>query len=118
MTDVARLIAILIDTRDNAALKRDTLRQMLANAAASRGHGFDRAKDLGGDRFYGQKGGALSTSWNVLQMNGEYGFALCWAGVTEPDVHWYPDFPALMSVARGVKWSDADLFDQFGMAAL
>jgi CubicO group peptidase (beta-lactamase class C family) len=118
MTDVARLIAMLIDIKDNAALSRDTLRQMLTNAAASHGHGLDRAKDLGGDRFYGQKGGALSTSWNVLQMNGEYGFALCWAGVTDPDTHWYPDFPALMSVARQVKWSDADLFDQFGMAAL
>ena len=118
MTDVARLIAIMIDQKDNAALKRDTLRQMLTNAAVRHGHGLDRAKDLGGDRFYGQKGGALSTSWNVLQMNGEYGFALCWAGVTEPDVHWYPDFPALMSVARQVKWGDADLFDQFGMAAL
>ena len=118
MTDVARLIAIMIDQKDNTALKRDTLRQMLTNAAAGHGHGFDRAKDLGGDRFYGQKGGALSTSWNVLQMNGEYGFALCWAGVTEPDVHWYPDFPALMSAAHRVNWGDADLFDQFGMAAL
>ena len=118
MTDLARVIAILIDTKDNAALRRDTLRQMLANATARHGHGLDAAKDLGDDRFYGQKGGSLSTSWNVLQMNGEYGFALCWAGVTDGDVHWYPDFPAVMNVARKIDWGSADLFEQFGMRSL
>jgi CubicO group peptidase (beta-lactamase class C family) len=118
MSDVARLIAILIDQKDNAALRRDTVRQMLTNAATGRGHGFDSAKILGEDRFYGQKGGALSTSWNVLQLRGEYGFALCWAGVPDPDVKWYPDFPAVMNIARRVKWDDVDLFEQFGMKTL
>jgi CubicO group peptidase (beta-lactamase class C family) len=118
MPDVARLIAILINQKDNPALRRDTLRQMLANAAARHGHGFDVAKDLGEDRFYGQKEGALSTSRNVLQMHGEHGFALCWAGVPDADVRWYPDFPAVMSIARRAKWGEADLFEQFGMAPL
>jgi CubicO group peptidase (beta-lactamase class C family) len=118
MTDLARVIAILIDARDNAALRRDTLREMLRNAAQRHGHGLDAAKDLGDDRFYGQKGGSLSTSWNVLQLNGEYGFAVCWAGVTDPSVHWYPDFPAVMSVARRIDWGSADLFEQFGMQPL
>ena len=118
MTDLARVIAILIDTRDNAALRRDTLRQMLANAAQRHGHGLDVAKDLGNDRFYGQKGGSLSTSWNVLQMNGDYGFVLCWAGVPDPDVRWYPDFPAVMNAARRIDWGSADLFEQFGMQSL
>jgi CubicO group peptidase (beta-lactamase class C family) len=118
MPDVARLIAILIDQRDNPALRRDTLREMLTNAAKRHGHGFDSAKDLGEGRFYGQKGGALSTSRNVLQLRGEFGFALCWAGVPDADVNWYPDFPALMSIAHRVKWSDADLFGEFGMKSL
>lgn len=118
ITDVARLIAILIARKDNAALRRDTLREMLTNAARRRGHGLDAAKDLGEDRFYGQKGGALATSWNVLQLRGELGFALCWAGVPDADTKWYPDFPALMSIAHRVKWSDADLFGEFGMASL
>lgn len=118
MPDLARVIAILIDTRDNPALRRDTLRQMLANAAQRHGHGLDVAKDLGDDRFYGEKGGALSTSWNVLQMNGEYGFALCWAGVPDRDVHWYPDFPAVMNAARRIDWGATDLFEQFGMQSL
>ena len=118
MTDVARLIAILIDRKDNAALRRDTLREMLANAAKPHGHGFDSAKDLGEDRFYGQKGGALSTSHNVLQLRDEFGFALCWAGAPDKDVNWYPDFPAVMTLARKGKWSDADLFGEFGMASL
>ena len=118
MPDVARLIAIVMDRKDNAALRRDTLRQMLTNAATYRGHGFDDAKDLGDDTFYAQKGGALSTSWNVLQMHGSYGFALCWAGVPDADVRWYPDFPVLMNAARHVKWGDTDLFGTFGMASL
>ena len=118
MTDLARVIAILIDPKDNAALRRDTLHEMLGNAAQRHGHGLDVAKDLGGDRFYGQKGGSLSTSWNVLQMNGEYGFAVCWAGVTDPSVHWYPDFPAVMNLARAIDWGSADLFDAFGMRPL
>jgi CubicO group peptidase (beta-lactamase class C family) len=118
MTDLVRMIAILIDTKDNAALRRDTLRQMLANAAQRHGHGLDVAKDLGNDRFYGQKGGSLSTSWNVLQMNGDYGFALCWAGVPDPGVRWYPDFPAVMNVARRIDWGTTDLFEQFGMRPL
>jgi CubicO group peptidase (beta-lactamase class C family) len=116
--EVARLIAILMDRKDNAALRRDTLREMLTNAAKRHGHGFDTVKELGEDRFYGQKGGALSTSRNVLQLRGDFGFALCWAGVADADVKWYPDFPALMSIAHRVKWSAADLFGEFGMKSL
>jgi hypothetical protein len=38
--------------------------------------------------------------------------------VPDPDTKWYPDFPALMSVAHRVKWGEADLFGEFGMASL
>jgi hypothetical protein len=93
-------------------------RTCATNAARRHGHGLDTVKELGEDRFYGQKGGALSTSRNVLQLRGELRFALCWAGVPDADVKWYPDFPALMSVAHRVKWSDADLFGAFGMKSL
>jgi CubicO group peptidase (beta-lactamase class C family) len=118
MTDLARVVAILVDTRDNAALRRDTLRQMLVNAAQRHGHGLDAAKDLGNDRFYGEKAGELSTSSNVLQINGDYGFVLCWAGVPDRDVRWFPDFPAVMNAARRIDWGTTDLFEQFGMQRL
>jgi len=118
MTDLARVVAILVDTRDNAALRRHTLRQMLVNAAQRHGHGLDAAKDLGNDRFYGEKAGELSTSSNVLQINGDYGFVLCWAGVPDRDVRWFPDFPAVMNAARRIDWGTTDLFEQFGMQRL
>ena len=49
---------------------------------------------------------------------GEYGFALCWAGVTDADVRWYPDFPAVMNIARKVDWKNTDLFETFGITPL
>ena len=54
----------------------------------------------------------------MLQLHGELGFALCWAGLPDADVKWYPDFPAVMSIARMTTWSDADLFGEFGMTRL
>lgn len=70
-------------------------------------------------RYYGQKGGDLVTSQNVLQFNGEWGFIANWAGrVVEPGTHWYPNFPELMRVATKVDFGTTDLFPNFGMAAL
>jgi CubicO group peptidase (beta-lactamase class C family) len=118
LTDLARLIAIMIDKNDNPALRRDTVRQMLTRAAATKGHGLDAARDLGKDRFYGFKGGSLSTSWSVFQFNGEFGFTVSWAGPCDKDVPWYPNFPAVMNIATKADWGATDLFPEFGMVPL
>ena len=124
-TDIARLIAILIDQNDNPALKRATLTTMLSDGAAltaagmgRAGYGFDVLFNQGGGNFYGQKGGSLASSGNVLQFNGQWGFALCWGGKATAATSWYPDYPTVMNIAKTAAWGSADLFPQFGMPAL
>jgi hypothetical protein len=116
--DVARLIAVLLNAKDSPGLKRETVRLMLGNAAKSPGNGFNVARALGNDRFYAQKGGSLWTSGNVLQINGDFGFAVHFAGYADKDVAWYPDFPQVMNIARKASWGDTDLFPAFGMSKL
>jgi hypothetical protein len=126
VTDLARLIAVWISPSDTPALKRTTLTAMLDNAIAAAakykvrsGYGLDGAAARDPGRYYGQKGGDLSTSQNVLQFNGDWGFAANWAGrITVPGMHWYPNFPELMSVATKADFGSTDLFPDFGMTAL
>jgi hypothetical protein len=54
----------------------------------------------------------------VLQINGDWGFAMSWGGDASAATNWYPDFPDVMNVARGVAWGPADLFPSFGMPSL
>jgi CubicO group peptidase (beta-lactamase class C family) len=124
-TDLGRLIAVLISTADTPALKRATLTPMLSAGAAltaagmgRSGYGFDSLSDLGGGKFYGQKGGSLSSSGNVLQFSGDWGFAMQWGGLATAATNWYPDYPAVMNVAKAASWGAADLFPQFGMPSL
>jgi CubicO group peptidase (beta-lactamase class C family) len=125
-TDLARLIAVWISPRDTPALKRETVKSMLSNAVACgakfktrAGYGLDGAAARGGENYYGQKGGDLSTSQNVLQFNGEWGFAVNWAShLTDIGVRWYPNFPEMMGIAMKVDWGTTDLFPQFGMPTL
>jgi len=57
-TDLARLVAIMIDKHDNPALKRATIKDMLCRAAAlgptpsplRSGYGLDHVDSLGGER--------------------------------------------------------------------
>lgn len=126
VTDLARLIAVWISPNDTPALKRATLTAMLDNAIAAAanykkrsGYGLDGAAARGPSRYYGQKGGDLSASQNVLQFNGEWGFAANWAGrITVPGTRWYPNFPELMSVATKADFGSTDLFPDFGMPPL
>jgi CubicO group peptidase (beta-lactamase class C family) len=124
-TDIARLIAILIDQNDNAALMRKTITRMLSDGAAltaagmkRAGYGFDVLVNHGGGNFYGQKGGSLESSGNVLQLNDQWGFALCWGGKATAATSWYPDYPTVMNIAKNATWGSADLFPQFGMPSL
>lgn len=44
------------------------------------GYGFDALANQGGGNFYGQKGGSLASSGNVLEFNSQWDIALCWGG--------------------------------------
>jgi CubicO group peptidase (beta-lactamase class C family) len=127
-TDIARLIAILILKKDSPALKRSTLVSMLKAGAkltaagqGRSGYGFDLLTDYGHGQFKGQKGGLIGSSSNALQFDGEWGFAIQWANNQPgalPNQPWYPDFPAVMNIAKKVNWGSGDLFPQFGMPSL
>lgn len=129
-TDLARLIAIMQSPNDNPAMKRSTIEMMLNNgiktAAAwstptkseRSGHGWDGIRALGNHKFYGQKGGDLSTTGNVLQFDGDWGFAMCWGGKAIAAGNWYADYPAVMDVAKAALANAPDLFPQFGMPSL
>ena len=128
-TDLGRIIAVLLSDNDTPALSRTTVTQMMDNAIANRqnwqgntldlraGHGWDAANTRTGGRYYAQKGGSLATSGNVLQIDGEWGFAMCWGGRATAAGGWYPNYPAVMDVAKAIPWS-RDLFPELGMAPL
>ena len=127
-TDIARLIAILMLQKDSPAMKRSTIDLMLNNAVAAgmkfgsrAGHGFDTVRAQTNNRFYGQKGGTLDTSRNVLQFDGDWGFVCNRTASAEwtPDGKGiYPDFPSLMDIAKNMSWGSNDLFPHYGMPAL
>jgi len=132
VTDVARLVAVFIDPNDSRALKRSTLICMLDKAVANQtkwtghtsdlraGYGLDRARNLRGGQYYGQKGGSGAGWGDWIQFNGEWGLVVCLGGNGGPS--WgnnaYPDFPDVMNIAQTVNWGPNDLFLQFGMPAL
>ena len=104
----------MLSTSDNPALKRTTITSMMMNAVTAgrslgqrAGHGWDGAASVGGGKYYGQKGGSLDTSGNVLEFNGDWGFAMCWAGkliAPYKGKGWYPDFTAVMDIAKAANW--------------
>ena len=129
-TDLGRLIAMLLSTDDTPAMKRSTVEQMMNNAVSTvqtwmrkttdlrAGHGWDGAGAQPNDRYYGQKGGSLDTSGNVLQISGDWGFAMCWGGKATAASGWYPDYPEVMNVAKSALANAQDLFPQYGMPSL
>lgn len=123
-TDLARLLAIMLSTDDNPAMKRQTIADMMNRAVQTQaafhgraGYGWDGAAAQSGNRFYAQKGGSLDSDHSVMQINGDWGFVMLWAGDANAATGWYPDYPDVMNIATGVTWT-ADLFPQFGMPAL
>jgi CubicO group peptidase (beta-lactamase class C family) len=126
-TDLARLIAILIDQNDNPTLKRATITGMLTDAAAlasmpgsvRAGYGLDGAANRGGGNFYGQKGGNINDAASVLHFDDQLGYALCFGSTAQsPGAVWYPDFSPMIIIANKVNWGTTDLFPLFGMPSL
>lgn len=129
-TDLGRLVAILLSQDDNPAMKRATIKTMMDNAVSTiqtwmnktsdlrAGHGWDGVGAQANNRYYGQKGGSLDTSGNVLQISGDWGFAMCWGGKASAASGWYPDYPDVMKIAKNAFANAADLFPQFGMPSL
>jgi CubicO group peptidase (beta-lactamase class C family) len=127
-TDIGRLLAILMLQGDSPAMKRSTIDMMLNNAVAAQmkwggraGHGFDGVKAKANNRFYGQKGGSLETSRNVLQFDGDWAFICNRSAGAEwtPDGEGiYPDFPSMMNIAKNVNWGSSDWFPHYGMPSL
>jgi CubicO group peptidase (beta-lactamase class C family) len=134
VTDVARLVAILMDPNDNAALKRTTIvndmltpaaalvaaQRALGNSDPRAGYGLDDARDLGGGSFYGQKGGQLINAASVIQFDGEWGFVAVFdcPAVRQGSQDWYPNWPAVVNAAQSANWGSTDLFPDFGMPPL
>ena len=127
MTDLARFVSIMIDTQDNPALKRTMISSMLSAAATLQasginlraGYGLDGAQKLGSDSFYGQKGGLIANAASVFQFRDQWGFVLCFGNSGQNrNPGWYPDFDAIMRIAKSVSWSSTDLFPHFGMPSL
>jgi CubicO group peptidase (beta-lactamase class C family) len=131
-TDVARLVAILLDTNDNPALKRATLEQMLSQgavlAAAQKaignpdpraGFGLDWVQWQSPGVYYGQKGGLIVDAASVFEFDGEWGFVAVFGGtVNRPNNLVYPDWHGVMDKAKTELAAATDLFPQFGMPSL
>jgi len=132
-TDVARLVAILLDTNDNPALKRVTLEQMLSQGAVlvaaqsaiqqgpqrdpRAGSGLDWSMWESPGVYAGQKGGQIGDAASVVWFDGEWGFvALFGTRATQPG--WYPNWPDVMKKAKADLATGIDLFPQFGMSSL
>jgi len=133
VTDVARLVSIMIDDNDNPALKRVTIlrlltaasatlaaQQALSNKDARAGYGLDGARYQGAGSYYGQKGGQVQNAGSVFQFNGDWGFVAVFGSITPSpsSAPWYADWPAVMDIATTIDWGDADLFPTYGMPSL
>jgi CubicO group peptidase (beta-lactamase class C family) len=126
VVDVARLLAML-DIRDrNPVLRPETIANLFTLAAAApRGHGFDSAQVVSSGEYYGQKGGDIPESNQncVRYRTNDLSMVVCWnrhdiGEGSGGDNWWYPDFPAVLDVARSTDWGSSDLFPTFGMPTL
>jgi CubicO group peptidase (beta-lactamase class C family) len=131
-TDVARLVAILLNTKNNSALKRVTLEQMLSQGAVlgaaqqsagnpdpRAGFGLDGVQWQSPGVYYGQKGGLIIDAAAVFQFDGQWGFvALFGSSANRPNGVVYPNWPDVMKIAKADLATATDLFPQFGMPSL
>ena len=126
VVDMARLLAMLDVRTNNPVLTPATIGSLFSNAAQQGGHGFDTAVvfNAAAGSFYGMKGGDLpeSSQNGVRYQTGDFAMAICWnrSDIAEggSDGWWYPDYPALLTIARAQPWPATDLFPGFGMPSL
>jgi CubicO group peptidase (beta-lactamase class C family) len=126
VVDVARLLAMLDIRRANPVLKPAAIANLFTLATAGGGHGFDSAQviDPAGGIYYGMKGGSLpeSSQNSIRYQTNDISMVVCWNrhDITEGgnDGWWYPDFPALLTIARTTAWGNKDLFPHFHMPTL
>jgi CubicO group peptidase (beta-lactamase class C family) len=127
VVDVARLLAMLDVRTNNPVLTSASIGNLFTLAQASGGHGFDMGQviDAANGVYYAQKGGSLpESSQNVARYStDDFSMVLCWnrSDITEGsggDAWWYPDYPALLNIARAQAWGNQDLFPGFGMPSL
>lgn len=125
VVDVARLIAMLDVRAHNPVYTPATIANLFTLGAGG-GHGFDSAAvlDATAGRYYGMKGGSIPESNQncVRYMTGDISMVVCWNrhGIAEGsagDGWWYPDFPAVLNIARAHSWGNGDLFPAFGMTS-
>jgi len=71
------------------------------------------------------KGGSLPESSQncVRYQTNDYSMVVCWnrhdiGEGAAGDGWWYPDFPAVLDIARSTAWGRGDLFPNFGMPPL
>ena len=126
VVDVARLLAMLDVRTNNPVLTAATIGTLFSNAAAHGGHGFDTAVvfNATAGTFYGMKGGDLpeSSQNGVRYQTGDLSMVVCWnrSDIAEggSDGWWYPDYPAVLTIARAQSWPTTDLFPGSGMPSL
>jgi CubicO group peptidase (beta-lactamase class C family) len=127
VVDVARLLAMLDVRTSNPVLKPASITNLFTLAANHGGHGFDSAQiiDAAKGYYYGMKGGSLPESSQncVRYQTDDYSMVVCWnrSDIGEGPVGdgwWYPDFPAVLNLARSAAWGKTDLFPRFGMPTL
>jgi hypothetical protein len=127
VVDVARVLAMLNIRRANPVLKPAAIANLFGLAAANGGHGFDLARvdDPSKGLYYGMKGGSLPESSQncVRYQTNDYSMVVCWnrhdiGEGAAGDGWWYPDFPAVLDIARSTTWGRGDLFPNFGMPPL
>ena len=125
--DAARLTAVFMSGKDSPILSWATLQSMLVRGAAvasnpgnRAGYGLDYVYQYPDGTFYGQKGGLITNAASVLQFDGDWGFVALWAARAQElrTPEWYPDFKAMMDVAKPLVIGNADLFPMFGMPPL
>jgi CubicO group peptidase (beta-lactamase class C family) len=120
--DVARLVAVLMSGKDSPILQWATLQSMLQKAAAlaSIGYGLDFTYQYPNGTFYGQKGGLIANAASVLQFDGDWGLVALWGARAQElrTPSWYPNYTAMMNVAKPLVAGSPDLFPMFGMPSL
>jgi CubicO group peptidase (beta-lactamase class C family) len=125
--DLARIMAALNAPQGTGMLSKNSVNQMLGNAAANTaamlwpaGHGFDRVDTLDAAKqlYRAEKGGEIHATQSGFWLNqGGIGLVIVW-NTNEMKGNWFPDFPEVINAANAHTWPAKDLFPDYGMPSL